>query len=151
MPFASECRIQFANDKEKGRISLNYRVPSKTQKAENVSLETTAIATAPAPIQAFEKCPKCELRPATAGRNRWCSECNSEYLRDYQEKRLTIERNKGFREGFRTGALAMKASLLAGLAGAHDNGALLVHQVRDSISSAPLPEVVKACAATARP
>ncbi len=44
----------------------------------------------------FEKCPKCELRPATAGRNRWCAECNNAYWRDYEATRGERAIARGF-------------------------------------------------------
>jgi len=81
----------------------------------------------------FERCPKCDIRPATIGRNRWCNECNAEYQRDYQNQRVTLAREKGYREGLRVGAEEMRAGLLASMRDAHPNGRLLVHEVTDFI------------------
>jgi hypothetical protein len=50
-------------------------------------------------VQSFEKCPKCEIRPSTPGRNRWCNECNAAYQREYQASREERMEGKGFAKG----------------------------------------------------
>lgn len=53
----------------------------------------------PKATESFEKCPRCQTRPATAGRNRWCNECNAEYQREYQAGREERAGSRGFTRG----------------------------------------------------
>lgn len=85
----------------------------------------------------FERCPKCQTRPATSGRNNWCAECNRAYQAEYQENRLTMAKDKGFHEGFKKGAEAMRAELMKSLAKAHPAGMLRAKEVLDWIRKAP--------------
>lgn len=59
--------------------------------------------------ETFEKCPRCKTRPATAGRNRWCSECNAEYQREYQAGREDRAEGRGFARGIESMRQAVQA------------------------------------------
>ena len=86
-------------------------------------------------VATFEKCPRCEARPASPGGNHWCLECRAEYKRDYDKTKLMMARAKGFSEG----AAAMKALLLDKLQAAHPNGRMLVYEVVEFVKVSGLP------------
>lgn len=80
-------------------------------------------------------CTKCGRNPRAKGHD-WCNQCKAESQKRYDQDRDDLIE----RRGFRAGAAAMKAALLASMLNAHPNGRLLVHEVTNFINSARSPQ-----------
>jgi hypothetical protein len=109
---------------------------------ERIAHQSAEIGSATVTAAAFCANQGCGKPLDTVGKPKWCKSCRAAYQRERQV--LYAEETEAI--GWRRGAEAMKAVLLAALLGAHPNGRMLVHEVVWFVNSAELPEFPRATA-----